>query len=66
MKINHIQSATQLSKAELRTNTMLKSLEGKTPTEISQWVDTNVTTVQDMKTFIKFMLMVIQSLELNK
>lgn len=66
MKITHGATASSLSKAELRTNNVLQSLEGKTPAEISAWVDTNVTTVNDMKTFIKFMLMVIQSLELNK
>ena len=66
MQINHVSSATEKCKAELKYNTMLSNLEGKTPAEIGTWVDNNINDVSDVKTFIKFTLMVIQALELNK
>ena len=66
MQIDYKCTAAEKSKAELRLNTILQNLKGKTPAEISTWVDANVNVVSDMKTFIKFMLMVVQALELNK
>lgn len=66
MLVNHISTAVEKSKAELKYNAVLAGLEGKTPEEISAWVEANVTDVSDFKTFIKFTLMVIQALELNR
>lgn len=66
MKINHKTNPTLQAKAEIKVNTLLAQLEGKTPAQINNWVENNINTVNDMQNIIKLLLTVVQSLELNK
>jgi len=61
MQINHQANANEKAKAELKLNSIISDLEGKTPAQINTYVENNVTSVADVKNFIKLFLLYIQA-----
>ena len=61
-QLNHVGTATEKQDMEAKTDTILNTLQSKTPNEIRTWVNNNVNNVADVKTMLARLIILVSVL----
>ena len=61
-QLNHVGTVAEKQDMEAKTDTILNTLQSKTPNEIRTWVNNNVNNVADVKTMLARLIILVSVL----